>query len=126
MAFYEFKNVNCLHLLLVDIKLIFCITYALLLMFSVYVHVYRKIKEFDILGPKCGKWDYVCLKIWEVGLWVSKNVGSGTFNLSILYLCIWGLPPPHTKTHTHTHVHNIYTYIHSYMSYRRFLYVCIY
>ena len=82
---YEFKNVNCLHLLLVDIKLIFCITYALLLMFSVFVHVYRKMKEFDILGPKCGKWDYVCLKIWEVGLWVSKNVGSGTFK---------NLPPP--------------------------------
>ena len=35
--------------------------------------------------PKCGKWDYGCLQIWEVGLWVSKklgffgytNVGSG-------------------------------------------------
>ena len=27
---------------------------------------------------KCGKWDYGGLKMWEVGLWGSKTVGSGT------------------------------------------------
>ena len=34
----------------------------------------RKIGELDILGPKCGKWDFGCLQMLEVGLWVSKNV----------------------------------------------------
>ena len=38
----------------------------------IYIYIYLKI------GPKCGKWDCGGLKMWEVGLWVSKNVGSGT------------------------------------------------
>ena len=37
VPFYEFNNVICLHLLLVDIKFIFFITYAFLLVFSVYM-----------------------------------------------------------------------------------------
>ena len=36
------------------------------------MYIYSKI------GPKCGKWDYGGLKMWEVGLWGSKNLGSGT------------------------------------------------
>ena len=41
-----------------------------------YIHIYINI--FRKIGPKCGKWEYGCLKMWEVGRWVSNNVGSGT------------------------------------------------
>ena len=43
----------------------------------VYVYIYIYIANLPNL-PKCGKWDYGGLKMWEVGLWGSKNVGSGT------------------------------------------------
>ena len=43
-----------------------------------YIYIYIYIYIYSKIGPKCGKWDYGGLKMWEVGLWGSKNVGSGT------------------------------------------------
>ena len=54
---------------------------------------------------KCGIWDYGCLKIWEVRLWVSNNVGSGTLGSKICGK--WDFqdpvsppPPLHIDLHT--------------------------
>ena len=54
-----------------------------------YVHVY--VYKYSKIGPKCGKWDYGGLKMWEVGLWGSKNVGSGTMGgLKMWEVGLWG------------------------------------
>ena len=70
-----------------------------------YIHIRTRIciYIYSKIGPKCGKWDYGGLKMWEVGLWRSKNVGSRTLGSTKCgkwdYQDGVSAPPPPPETH---------------------------